>query len=323
MLSGLSPTACARLAHAPHYLTFLYPTFAMARQPSRLSANIHTSPSSSRSHTLTTDSTRGASSSKTRSIPYFEEWPTEALQAEVKKYGFKVSRKRTTLIDRLKAVYEALDRSEVEYEVPIANGEVAEPRVDAGVQSRRQLVLPDAAEVEVKGKGRGRKSDPFVLDDEESYSSDSSSVAQPNETEVGDYTAQLEREALSATDGSDSDLPLSTSALPQKPRRGRPPRSSSPSSSSTDIPLSTLTQPPIVPPAALANTLTTAIRSTPHLWHRILRYEPISFDELVSIATVHGLAMDTGRSKDALRTWLDSQCICFYSNDLTGPRSRH
>lgn len=68
--------------------------------------------------------------------------------------------------------------------------------------------------------------------------------------------------------------------------------------------------------------MTTAIRSNPALWHRILKYEPISFDEFVSIATQNGLSMAVGKSKEELRTWLDRQCICFYSNDLTGPRNR-
>ncbi|CBQ69935.1 conserved hypothetical protein [Sporisorium reilianum SRZ2] len=308
----------------------------MSRRSSRLSASQPSSPPSSTISTpkaLSTNAAAGPSSSSARvntndkdeagSIPYFEEWPTEALQAEVKRYGFKVSRKRTTLIDQLKAVYEALRRSKAVFEVPVEQHEATITTAPAAVKrAKRKLVLPAStpgSDVAVgKGKGKGRQSDPFVVDGD---STDSDSVVLASNAVAGDYTAQLEREALSATSGSnsDSDIPLSTTPSPLKPR----PRSRS-RSSSPDIPLSHLPPDPeaVEPTAALAETLTSAIRTDPAVWARILRYEPISFDEFVSIATANGLDMDSGKRKEELRGWLDRQCICFYVNDLTGPRSR-
>ncbi|KAJ9475514.1 hypothetical protein PHBOTO_005607 [Pseudozyma hubeiensis] len=262
--------------------------------------------------------------------PDFEEWPTAALQTEVKRYGFKVSRKRSTLIDQLKAVYEALNRSKVPFEAPEPHDQTIEVGTEESARRRRKLVLPNATQAEVtavkKGKGKGRKSDPFVLDI--SSDSDTSHLSSTNDPadveEQGDLTAQLELEAASATDGSSSssDIPLSTTASPSKQPRARP-RSPSSLSSSSDTPLASLVEVAVEPTPAVAETMTSAIRSNPTLWGRILRYEPISFDEFVSIATQNGLEMDSGKRKDELRTWLDRQCICFYSNDLTGPRSRH
>ncbi|TKY88177.1 hypothetical protein EX895_002887 [Sporisorium graminicola] len=331
----------------------------MSRRSSRLSASL-SDPSSSlnvgtcnvgtlnREKFLSTDAagtrppsfTASNGKDASNSIPYFEEWSTDALQAEVKRYGFKVSRKRSTLIDQLKAVYEALHRSNADFETPtvpsVPNVSTEPAQVS---RTKRKLVLPASKPGREgvalgSGKGRGRQSDPFVLDGDSmsdaSSSSDSVILAsnEVDEGEAGDYTAQLEMEALSATDGTDSNISLSTSASPDKPRRGRPPRSWS-SSSSSDIPLSTFTtageeqEQAVEPTVVLAETMTHAIRSNAGVWSRVLRYEPISFDEFVSIATQNGLEMDTGKRKEELRTWLDRQCICFYSNDLTGPRSRH
>ncbi|GAK67078.1 uncharacterized protein PAN0_016c5304 [Moesziomyces antarcticus] len=324
----------------PALATWLHPTplrflhlADMSRRSGRLSAS--SVPSASTSTSL---SSRASSSKST--VPYFEEWPTEALQAEVKRYGFKVSRKRATLIDQLKAVYAALEQFDAAFEPPQhplpADGDAmqygAPPREPA---RKRKLILPTSAETGAgKGKGRGRKSDPFVLD----ASSDSAPSSQPESgleqggaDEPGDLTAQLEREALSATDGStdsaDSDVPLSASNSPIKQRRRR--SASARSSSSEDVPLSRRQVEEegdgevVDPSPVLAEIMTAAMRGSPAVWGRILRFEPISFDEVVSMATTHGLAMDTGKRKEELRTWLDRQCICFYSNDLTGTRARH
>lgn len=348
----------------PHcrHLTTLYPAVIMSRRSTRLSSGQLSSSPISSTTTLpqyTRYSTEAGPSNLTSysdpiqeqrkdAIPSFEEWTTSALQAEVKRYGFKVSRKRSTLIDQLKAVYEALHRPNSSCEAPVARNEAenipVEAEIKQGGRTKRKLVLPEsAASAKGLGKGKGRRSDPFVLDassdSDASLSSPSAPIQGANggygeeQEEIGDYTAQLELEALSATDGSSSpsssDVPLSTHTSPSKPRRGRPPsRSRSPSTSSLDVPLASTTTAetegePTEPTPALAETMTTAIRSTPIVWDRILRYEPISFDEFVSIATQNELQMDTGKRKDELRTWLDRQCICFYSNDLTGPRSRH
>nr|CDI55997.1 bsp1 protein [Melanopsichium pennsylvanicum 4] len=317
------------------------------------------------------------------STPDFDSWSIPQLQAQVKKYGFKVSRKRVTLIDQLRAVYEALGRSGIVLEpTPIQypaslSDSALEPSTAMQVgevnrrTTRRRLVLPEQSGAphivgkERKGKGKGRKSDPFIVDDlssssPSSVSSSSSSLAsvimdqeaKNGEQEAGDFTALLEREAASATSGSRSpatlnspsssssmDIPLSASTSPHKPHRHQrsPLRSRSRSQSSDDIPLSTLnpihafintadeenSEPPPNPSPALAETMTQAIKSDFSVWTRILRYEPISFDELISIATQNGLTMDTGKTKEELRAWLDTQCICFYSAQLTGSRSRH
>lgn len=72
---------------------------------------------------------------------------------------------------------------------------------------------------------------------------------------------------------------------------------------------------------SLSKQLYKAITSDKALYHRILLFEPVSFDEVSSTAKRAGV---TGlKSKEVLRNWLDMQGICFYSAELTGPRHRH
>lgn len=55
------------------------------------------------------------------------------------------------------------------------------------------------------------------------------------------------------------------------------------------------------------------------LYQRILLMEPISLDEFLGVARRAGLLSDsTSRNRANLRTWLDSQGICFYESDNIG-----
>ncbi|KAL7424442.1 hypothetical protein Q5752_000125 [Cryptotrichosporon argae] len=84
--------------------------------------------------------------------------------------------------------------------------------------------------------------------------------------------------------------------------------------------------------AASANTDATAVvpldtrfyelvMGDAELWLRVLRYEPISFDELVSKAIAAGIA-DRGW-KLRLRRYLDLQSVTYYTEEPTGQRRRH
>ncbi|SPO30095.1 uncharacterized protein UTRI_05934 [Ustilago trichophora] len=340
----------------------------MSRRSTRLGAAHDASPLLIASRSYTSDTDPGPSSLPAHKLvgidggpPKFEEWPLAELQAQVKRYGFKTSRKRSTLVDQLRAVYDVMGRARTRNAAETSHVTEPEPEAESstGKRQSRKLILPNemlaesddegAAEVNGKAKamgkakGKGRKSDPFLFDTSSESSSESVILAEnadsANSEEAGDYTLQLELEAHSATDGAPSssseDVPLSTTASPRKKtRRKSGSLSPSSSSSSAEVPLSTLTSAAVEetedgggeavdPSPALAETMTTAIRSNEGLWARILRYEPISFDEFVSLATQSGISMDSGKSKEELRTWLDRQCICFYSAELTGSRSRH
>lgn len=59
-----------------------------------------------------------------------------------------------------------------------------------------------------------------------------------------------------------------------------------------------------------------AIQKDTQLYQRILLMEPISLDEFLGVARRAGVLGDSAsRNRASLRTWLDSQGICFYETD--------
>ncbi|WVR04436.1 hypothetical protein IAU60_001439 [Kwoniella sp. DSM 27419] len=65
------------------------------------------------------------------------------------------------------------------------------------------------------------------------------------------------------------------------------------------------------------------IMSDQALWLRVLQYEPISFDELVSRSFAAGIDKLKRSWKKDLKRYLDLQSISFFSEDPTGQRRRH
>ncbi|WRT65014.1 uncharacterized protein IL334_001955 [Kwoniella shivajii] len=66
------------------------------------------------------------------------------------------------------------------------------------------------------------------------------------------------------------------------------------------------------------------IMNDQELWLRILRYEPISFDELVSKSIASGIDKESRSWKKDLKKYLDLQSISFFTEDPTGgQRRRH
>ncbi|QRV72813.1 hypothetical protein RhiJN_00827 [Ceratobasidium sp. AG-Ba] len=68
-------------------------------------------------------------------------------------------------------------------------------------------------------------------------------------------------------------------------------------------------------------TLLTMITNDETLYLRILRYEPIKFEDLFDMAVLNGVPKHGLQIK--LKAFLDSQCINFYSGDNIGRRKRH
>lgn len=55
------------------------------------------------------------------------------------------------------------------------------------------------------------------------------------------------------------------------------------------------------------------------LYERVLQMEPISLDEFLGVARRAGVLTDsTSQNRANLRTWLDSQGICFYESEFVG-----
>ncbi|CDZ98305.1 Structure-specific endonuclease subunit Slx4 [Phaffia rhodozyma] len=56
------------------------------------------------------------------------------------------------------------------------------------------------------------------------------------------------------------------------------------------------------------------------LWLRLLRYEPVGFEEMAHLAYKHGARMKGWEI--VLKRWMDSQCITYWNLEVTGGRQR-
>ncbi|EPQ27256.1 uncharacterized protein PFL1_06889 [Pseudozyma flocculosa PF-1] len=285
--------------------------------------------------------------SGSNSLRDLSQWSIAELQRETKRYGFKPSKSRPVLLEQLRAVYMALGTDQegggdVGFVPPDIHDSFADEEVQRVEQDDGVAALA-TGKSKGKAKAKGRKSDPIDLSDLESPPArrrrlvDSciggrgllNAVEEQGGQEVeeeGDLTRQLRLEAASTSSSvSSDDVPLST-LFPI-------PSTSSPSSS--PLKRDAKTKPKSKSSKAAAATTASGqslpyhefaacIRSDEQLYDRILRYEPIPLDEVVSILAKSAIHIDTGRKKELLKVWLDRQSICFYSEELTGRRrARH
>ncbi|KAG9078594.1 hypothetical protein FS749_009352 [Ceratobasidium sp. UAMH 11750] len=132
---------------------------------------------------------------------------------------------------------------------------------------------------------------------------------------------------------SSSDRPLSTAAPGKSKSKPKPkPKSTSPRPSKTKkrAKKNTIVYAPediqddVEEPSTSKDIdaqLLAMITSDETLYLRILRYEPIKFEDLLGMAIARGIPKHGLQAK--LKAFLDSQCINFYSGDNSGRRKRY
>lgn len=258
--------------------------------------------------------------SKPRLARPVPEWSLSQLQSEAQRYGFRKSKDRAVLISQVEAVHKALAERRREQE-----SRAARQPFDA------DLLISDESSLSVVA----------LSDDEEDR------VGEMDE--VGDLTAALLAEEhgqeIAATIPTTQQAGAQGRTVALAERQSAHLHSPAPSRSGSgsedgdcggneedsgddshddeeESPHVATAQPNMgrVPPA-VAQQLHAAIVADEDLYARILLFEPVSFDEVSSTAKRAGV---TGlRSKETLRNWLDVQCICFYSAELTGQRQRY
>ncbi|MCO5596198.1 hypothetical protein L7F22_050258 [Adiantum nelumboides] len=267
----------------------------------------------------------------------------DKLRKEVSKYGFRPSKSRKLMIEQLENVYEAI-RNAKQRKVAEGGGDTSS-LLSSSPPSSMLLLQPETPTIARNTSGKGRKaankltnsrqakevvtieldSDISGLLDEDG----TSSAENDDPVEMGDLTMAMMRESeretrqksphsskedlgeeSEASNSTGSDDESDDEALANRSLRGV-------------IRTSTANQATALGsvPAEVAQQLHDAIMSDEDLYRRILLFEPISFDEVNSLAKKAGI--QGLRSKETLRNWLDVQCICFYSTELTGQRQRY
>lgn len=71
---------------------------------------------------------------------------------------------------------------------------------------------------------------------------------------------------------------------------------------------------------SVASHLQQSILKDKQLYRRILMFEPVALDEVMSVARRNGVKV---KDRIQVRSWLDEHGITNYSEELTGKRSRH
>ena len=210
----------------------------------------------------------------------------EELRKEVSKYGFRPSKSRKVMIEQLKNVYQAIRDAKTRKEVEV--GETSS-LFSSSPPSSMLILPPETPTISRDAPGMSEKvgSQPV---ERLAYSSEEDA-----EVTEGSNSAQSEDES--------DDEPLANRSLRDVVR-----------SSTANVAFGSV-------PAEVSQQLHDAIISDEDLYRRILLFEPISFDEVNSLAKKAGI--QGLRSKETLRNWLDVQCICFYSTELTGQRQRY
>lgn len=259
------------------------------------------------------------------------------LQKEVSKYGFRPSKSRKVMVEQLQNVYKAI--RDTQRGKDAGNGDTSSLLSSSPPSSL--LLLPPETPTISRNVCRNQFTDRQQMNEVVTIQSDSDNsgllsdgglnrVPNDHQVAIGDLTMAMMRELEDQSNG-DTREGLSSS---DKDLINDSEQSDSESSDEDDevlpnqslrgvIRTSTANQATALGtvPAEVAQQLHDAIMSDEDLYRRILLFEPISFDEVNSLAKkagVQGL-----RSKEILRNWLDVQCICFYSAELTGQRQRY
>ncbi|PWN44617.1 hypothetical protein IE81DRAFT_12590 [Ceraceosorus guamensis] len=269
--------------------------------------------------------TNGTNTDASGEMPKYVSWSLEALQTECKKYGFKAGRDKDVLVEHLIACWRVLNHS-----APSKNASVSSPLTER--QAHQALPLPSSS----------------AGDTTATTSQWSLGVANGEEAEAGDLTVQLTNEAAassqqidvidsssdteaSASSAEDSEAPLALGlnrrASGSRFRRqvearamGQTTRGGQNDEEGEDSDEGEPENAPVDVSASLSAQLVQAVRADAQLYRRILLLEPISFDEVASVALKAHIRL---KNKDVLRDWLDMQGICFYTGELTGTRSRY
>ncbi|CEH14341.1 Structure-specific endonuclease subunit Slx4 [Ceraceosorus bombacis] len=248
-----------------------------------------------------------------------------ALGLKCKKYGFKAGRDKDVLVEHLIACWRVLNHSSSSKEASVSS-----PLTERWAHQAPPLPSSSAGDTTT------------------TTSQWSLGVANGEEAEAGDLTVQLTNEAVAssqqtdvldsssdteatASSAEDSEAPLAlglnrrasgsrfrtqvearavgqTTRGGQNDEEGEDSDEGEPESAPVDV------------SASLSAQLVQAVRADAQLYRRILLLEPISFDEVASVALKAHIRL---KNKDVLRDWLDMQGICFYTGELTGTRSRY
>lgn len=229
----------------------------------------------------------------------FANWKLAELKQECRRLGLVTSRSKQGLIDLLNAYYAKQPNTEI----PSASQRQVNTSAEEVIEISDSTSATSSSEIEVISQTPRQKSlkpPHFRQSKKLPSTSESCDIVLP----------QLERLSLKesvSSSGSDTGTSSSGGSYKRATRALQ----------SHDIGFEA--EADIYGPHqnGLDGPLCAAIKADEKLYERILLLEPVSLDEMMGVAHRCGvLSGISTRDRAQLRTWLDSQCICFYEADL-------
>ncbi|WVQ68998.1 uncharacterized protein L199_007209 [Kwoniella botswanensis] len=227
-----------------------------------------------------------------RGMPDYSTWELKKLQKLVTGYGFRTSNDHQALEKIAMECWKAINPALLH---PAAHGK---PKSKTSSTSRKSTEK-DQTEMADRQSERERES---------SISSADVPLAQ-----VKSNKGKSKRTAINVKDSQEEPL---TSPTPTQ-RKAKAKAKAKEKEKEREEPKGKTTY------EALSKMFYKLIMDDHELYLRILRYEPISFDELISKSIASGIDKERRGWKKDLKRYLDLQSISFFTEDPTGQRRRH
>ncbi|WVQ97826.1 hypothetical protein IAU59_004941 [Kwoniella sp. CBS 9459] len=235
-----------------------------------------------------------------RGMPDYSQWELKKLQKLVVSYGFRTSNDHKSLekvaIDCWKAVHPLSAPGPVA--PPITTTRQARP---SAVKSHKKSIVPEpekAIEVDRSRDSSVSSADvPLAV----------AKVRGPDRARSGKGKARaVERgDKINVESGDDDDNMTQCRDKDRVTRTGKEKGKKSEE------------------PVDMDKKFYDMIMGDKELWSRILRYEPINFDEMISKSFAAGIDKLSRSWKKELKRYLDLQSVTYFTEDPTGQRRRH
>lgn len=196
----------------------------------------------------------------------------------------------------------------------------SKPKVVQQLTEFREGIWREAA---ATSKSKSKTKFNLILEDQSSDRSESDvnrGTFGGSDEEMGDLTATLLREARSDEDHQDGDLTLQLLREAEEGSENERINEEEEEEDGDDeeeeieeMSTSTL-------PFSVSSHLQKSILKDEQLYKRILLFEPIALDEIMSVARKNQVKV---KDRIQVRSWLDEMGITNYSEDLSGSRRRH
>ncbi|WVF70068.1 hypothetical protein IAT40_004855 [Kwoniella sp. CBS 6097] len=245
-----------------------------------------------------------------RGMPEYSQWDLKKLQKLVVSYGFRTSNDHKSLEKVATDCWKAIH--------PLSVSAVTQT-ITAAAKEFKSTKSPTRTKASIKKKNNNINAIEVDRSRDSSVSSADIPLAKTRVPGRKKAIDQVQGEALEVPmDEDDEDAGFDAEQdLINKKGTSKSRSKSKGKGESTDVDMGQ------VEPVDMDKRFYDMIMGDKELWSRILRYEPINFDEMISKSFAAGIDKLSRSWKKELKRYLDLQSITYFTEDPTGQRRRH